>query len=424
MAFEYYIRNGTKKLRCGYTTGTCAALAAAGAVRLLLTGQKPVSESVMTAKGIPVEVEPDGSGIGVYRIPAGERSAQDSGEESAGRTEQAEQETQGLCENSRTAWCAVRKDGGDDIDATHGMLIVAQVRKSEAAGVEIDGGCGIGRVTKPGLDQPAGNAAINRVPRQMIEEAVLSVCDACGYDGGIKVLILAPEGEEIAKKTFNPVLGVTGGISILGTSGIVEPMSEQALVETIEIHMRQAALLSKAVILIPGNYGEDFIRDYAEGGKDIPQVKISNFLGEALDLAVVNGFEQVLLVSHIGKLVKVAGGIMNTHSKWADCRLELFAAHAACCGADRETVQALMDAATTDAAIRILDEAGIRNAVMERLMAAVETHLKRRVKEQCRIGAVAFSNEYGFLGATPEADRMAGSFPVFSRCTNEDEMID
>ena len=410
MAFEHYIRNGTKNLRLGYTTGTCAALAAAGACEYLLSGKAPQKMSVMTGKGLLVEVEPDDCGL----LTSGEAYSDCALQDYPEPAEQFKRGTEPVPDEVRSqlacrdgdrqdpqrAWCAVKKDGGDDIDATHGMLIVATVKKSEVAGISIDGGKGIGRVTKPGLDQPVGNAAINRVPRQMIVEAVTSICDEFGYEGGIEVVISAPEGETIAKKTFNPVLGVEGGISILGTSGIVEPMSEQALVETIAIHMHQAALKSKDVILIPGNYGEDFIKEHMQVPAEVPQVKISNFLGEALDLAVVEKFEHVLLVSHIGKIVKVAGGIMNTHSKWADCRMELFAAHAAYCGADHETVRKIMEAATTDAAIHLLQEAGMQEIVMKSLMDAIKVHLDRRVQGALEIEAVAFSNEYGFLGRT------------------------
>ena len=189
MPFEHYIQSGGKRLRCGYTTGTCAALAAAGAARLLLGGRAPESVTLTTPGGLPVTAAPR------YCRMAGE-----------------------------TACCAVEKDGGDDIDATHGALIEARVERAAQPGVVIDGGPGVGRVTKPGLDQPVGAAAINRVPRRMIEQAVRAVCDARNWDGGLRVTICVPEGAALAKKTFNPQLGIEGGISILGTSGIVEPI--------------------------------------------------------------------------------------------------------------------------------------------------------------------------------------------------------
>ena len=372
MAFEHYIRNGQKWLRCGYTTGTCSALGAAGATRLLLTGQAPDQVELMTPKGLMVEaplLEP-------HLIEGG-------------------------------ACAAICKDGGDDADVTHGHLVVASVYKRDAPGVEIDGGLGVGRVTKPGLDQPVGNAAINHVPRQMIAAAVQAECDRAGYNGGIMVVISVPDGEELAKKTFNPVLGIQGGISILGTSGIVEPMSLQAIVDTIGVEIKAArATGSKNLLLTPGNYGMDFLKANGLDVPGVPLVKYSNFIGEALDMAAAEGFEQVLLVGHIGKLVKVAGGIMNTHSRWADCRLEIFTAYAALAGASHDTLQKLMTAATTDAAIHLLDEAGLREPIMAEIIKAIQLHLERRAAGSFHIGAMVFSNEYGLLGQTDTVEEI------------------
>lgn len=372
MAFTYYIQSGGKRLRCGYTTGTCAALAAAGAARLLLTGYPPTSLRLTTPKGPLVEVEPE------------------------------------VCRREGSAaLCAVRKDGGDDMDVTSGLLVFARVERSDIPGIAVDGGEGVGRVTKPGLDQPVGAAAINRVPRRMIAETVQKVCEAAGYGGGLRVTVSVPDGAEAAKKTFNPHLGVEGGISILGTSGIVEPMSTQALVDTIRVELRQAAALgAKRVILTPGNYGMDFLRGRGWDRWGVPVVKCSNFIGEALDASAIQGFETVLLVGHMGKLVKLAGGIMNTHSRWADCRNELFCAHAALAGASRETCAALMEAATTDACIATLDREGLRGPVLDSLLNAVQKHLDRRTAGAFQVGAILFSNEYGHLGQTSQAEKI------------------
>lgn len=369
--FPHYVRSGRSMLRCGYTTGTCAALAAAGAARLLLTGTAPEAVSLTTPKGIEVSV------------PLAEAE---------------------LLEGGARARCAVQKDAGDDYDVTNGMLVRAAVKKSAAPGIQIDGGEGVGRVTKPGLDQPVGEAAINQVPRRMIEEQVQKTCGELGYNGGMEVVVSIPGGEEAAARTFNPVMGVKGGLSILGTSGIVEPMSEQAIVDTIAVQQRQAGLEGTGdLILTPGNYGEDFLRDTGLDGLGVPVVKCSNFLGEALDIAATQHFERVLLVGHIGKLVKVAGGIMNTHSRYADCRAELFCAHAALCGADRALCQKLMDAAATDACIELLDSAGLRGPVMKNLLDAIQLHLERRAAGAYDTGAVVFSNVYGLLGQTERA---------------------
>lgn len=366
---EHYIDVGDRKLRCGYTTGTCAAAAAAGAARLLLTGESLPAVRVDTPAGITVEAE-------LLEHAAG----------------------------PDWAACAVRKDGGDDPDVTDGTLICARVERTDAPGVTIDGGAGVGRVTRPGLDQPVGAAAINRVPRQMIEQEVLSVCRANGWEGGLRVEICVPGGEELAKKTFNPQLGIQGGVSILGTSGIVEPMSTQALIDTVALALRQArAQGSRRVVLTPGNYGEAFLQESGVELGQVPVVKCSNFIGDALDEAAVLGFQDVLLVGHAGKLIKLAGGIMNTHSRWADCRTELFCAHAAICGASRQVCSELMQAATVDRCIELLDAAQLRGPVLDSLLQAVEDHLLRRAAGAYRVGAVLFTNQYGLLGQTSTA---------------------
>ena len=369
---ELFVFRGGKHLRCGRTTGTCAALAAQGAARLLLTGQIPASAALTTPKGTRIEAPLEGC-----RLEDG------------------------------SAFCSVRKDGGDDIDATHGLLITAQVERWDAPGVSIEGGAGVGRVTKPGLDQSVGAAAINRVPRRMIEQEVLSVADELGYEGGFQVTIHVPGGEEAAKKTFNPQMGIEGGISILGTSGIVEPMSAQALIDTIALEIRQrAAQGHKKIILTPGNYGLDFLRAQGMDRWGVPVVKCSNFIGDALDACAAEQIQGVLLVGHMGKLVKLAGGVMNTHSRSADCRTELFCAHAALRGAGREVCQALADCSTSDACIAVLDRAGLRETVLDSLLSAIQDHLDRRVSGTIHVGAVVFSNQYGLLGRTRRAGEL------------------
>ena len=201
---EEYIVKGGKKLRLGYTTGSCAAAAAKAAAYMLLTGRRMERVTLATPKGIQLELE-------VKEISMG----------------------------PDTASCAIEKDSGDDPDVTRGTLVFAEVSRQEVPGVAIDGGIGVGRVTKPGLDQPVGAAAINSVPRRMISEALEEVRALTDSREGLKVVISVPEGEALAKRTFNPRLGIVGGISILGTTGIVEPMSEQALVDTIRVELRQ-----------------------------------------------------------------------------------------------------------------------------------------------------------------------------------------
>ena len=373
--FEHYVRSGQKLLRCGYTTGTCAALGAAGAARLLLTGKTPETVALRTPKGIVVEVAP----LFCRTTPTG-------------------------------AECAIEKDGGDDVDVTTGLPVVAAVElRTETTEISIRGGKGVGRVTKAGLDQPVGEAAINHVPRQMIAEALRREAENAAYPGGFAVTISIEGGEEVAKKTFNPHIGVEGGLSVLGTSGIVEPMSQQAILDTIQLEMNQASLRAgtpRRLILAPGNYGLDYLHETYPEFAPIPVVKTSNFIGDTLDMAAAAKFEEVLLVGHVGKLVKLAGGIMNTHSHTADCRTELFCTHAALCGASREVCAALMEAATTDACLEILDGASLREPVLESLLKAVQLHLDRRAADSFRIGAVLFSNQHGPLGQTETATQL------------------
>ena len=376
--FEHYVRSGQKLLRCGYTTGTCAALGAAGAARLLLTGREPETVALRTPKGIVVEVAPL------------------------------------WCRSTDTgAACAIRKDGGDDVDVTTGLPVIASVvLEPDAPGVRILGGEGVGRVTKPGLDQPVGEAAINHVPRRMIAEALEREAENAAYTGGFAVTISVEGGAETAKRTFNPHIGVEGGLSILGTSGIVEPMSQQAILDTIQLEMNQAALRAKnasgprRLVLAPGNYGLDYLASALPQFERFPVVKTSNFIGDTLDMAATAKFEEVLLVGHVGKLCKLAAGVMNTHSHTADGRAEVFCAHAALCGAAHEVCAALMDAATTDACLDILDGAQLRAPVLESILAAIQMHLDRRAGGAFRVGAVLFSNQHGPLGETKTAKEL------------------
>ena len=364
---KYIVRDG-KKLRLGYTTGSCAAAAAKAAAWMLLTGSRREQIALITPKGIELHLK-------VEEISC----------------------------HGESVSCAIRKDGGDDPDITKGTLIFASVEKTDAPGVVIDGGRGIGRVTKRGLDQPVGNAAINSVPRRMIAENLEDVAEALDYRGGFRVLISAPEGEALAKKTFNPRLGIVGGISVLGTTGIVEPMSEKALVDTIRVELRQRKETgAQYVLLTPGNYGTEFIR--LDMGIDaVKAVQVSNFIGDALDICRELEFQGALLIGHIGKLVKIGGGMMNTHSRYGDCRMEILAANAGACGLPAEKIQEILNCAVCDDGLRILKEAGCCRQTMERLTERVEFHLAQRGGENLKTGAILFSKEYGILGRTQEA---------------------
>ena len=370
---EEYINVGTKRMRCGYTTGTCAAAAARSAAELLLCGELVPAVTVSTPAGIDVVVE-------VEEHDTGDGWAQ----------------------------CAVQKDSGDDPDVTNGALVYARVEFCDKPGITIDGGIGVGRVTREGLDQPVGAAAINSTPRRMIAEQVEQV--ASPSDGGLLVTISIPAGVELAAKTFNPRLGIEGGISVLGTGGIVRPMSEDALISSIELEMK--TLRARGVtdlLVVPGNYG----RDFACGQLDLDMdqaVSCSNYFGATLDAAVVLGFDRVLIVGHIGKMAKVAGGIMNTHSRVADCRVEVLAAHAALVGAPQEVVASIMEAATTDAALDALIACGLSEATMASLMERLADKLAHRSAGVVQVEAIVFSNVHGVLGKTPGADELAEVF--------------
>ena len=371
MAFEEYICHGKQKLRLGYTTGTCAAAAAKAAAMLLLTGKAPDSVTLLTPKGISVPLAIESPSL-----------------------------------TKDSARCAVRKDGGDDPDVTDGILIFASVGKIPH-GIVIDGGEGVGRVTRPGLDQPVGAAAINSVPRRMITEAVMEVCDECRYDGGIAVTVSIPEGRALAARTYNPRMGIEGGLSVIGTTGIVEPMSSAALVETIRTELRmRAAQEHKSLLLTVGNYSHSFL------AREMPflqgkSVTCSNFIGEAIDAALEYDFRKILLVGHIGKLVKLGAGIMNTHSAQADGRMDVLVTCAVLAGVTADglpTLRQLPACVTVDAALALLDGAGIRQATCDVLLRRVQEALDAKVKGNAAIGAVLFSDKFGIIGRTSGAE--------------------
>ena len=283
------------------------------------------------------------------------------------------------------------------------------VLEPDAPGVRIFGGEGVGRVTKPGLDQPVGQAAINHVPRRMITDALHAEAEAAGYDGGFDVMISIEGGEEAAKRTFNPHIGVEGGLSVLGTSGIVEPMSQQAVLDTVQLEIHQAALREqspKRLILAPGNYGLDYLAQNLPEYSSIPVVKCSNFMGDALDMAAAEQFAEVLLVGHIGKLVKLAGGIMNTHSHEGDCRMELLAAAGIRENVSLECLKKILDCVTTEEALAFIDAEGKKEDVMEDTMEKIDFYLKKRAAGRLQIECIVYSNTYGLLGMTAKAEEL------------------
>lgn len=359
------------KLRYGYTTGSCAAAAAQAAAKMLLTGEKVEEVALQTPKGILLHLL-----------------------------------IEDIQMDQEEVRCAVRKDGGDDPDVTHGILIYARVKKSGEAGIHLDGGTGVGRVTRPGLEQPVGAAAINKVPRKMIRENVEAVCRQMNYTGGMDVVIEIPEGVEISKKTFNPRLGIQGGISILGTSGIVIPMSEAALVASIRLEMEMLVKNGAGYLVItPGNYGQAFSKE--QMNIDLTySMKCSNYVGETLDMARELRVKGILFIAHIGKFIKVAGGIMNTHSRNADSRAEVMAANALRAGASRNTVMEILDSVTTEQSIDILIRDHCLEKTMEEVLQRVEYYLSKRGGEQLEVGAILFSSVHGKLGETSGVKRL------------------
>lgn len=367
---EEYIYCGTKKMRCGYTTGSCAAVASGAAAEMLMTQKIIADFELMTPKGILIRPEIHNQKISESFVV-----------------------------------CSVKKDSGDDPDITHGTEIFAEVCKSEN-GIEITGGKGIGRVTKEGLDQPVGEYAINSVPRNMIVQTLLSVAKKYGYIGGFKVTIFVPDGEEIAKKTYNPHMGIEGGISIIGTSGIVEPMSSRALIDTIRLEMKmRKAEGYRNLLLTLGNYGENFIQ------KSMPfamkkSVKCSNFIGDAIDIALEMGFESILIVGHLGKLVKLGAGIMNTHSSQADGRMDVLVTCGVMAGADIKILKKIPECVTVDAALEILKQSEYFENVLKVLSEKVEYYLDLKVKNTVETGAVMFSDKHEISVCTESAKKL------------------
>lgn len=314
---EEYVYIDGKKYKRGFTTGSCATGAAKAAAQMLISKIPIESINIDTPKGIPLNLKVENVVI-----------------------------------NDSYAECSIKKDGGDDIDATHNMYIHARVEFIESTDILITGGIGIGKITKKGLGLDIGESAINKTPRAMILKETRTVI---GESKGVKIIIFAPKGEEIAKKTFNPRLGIVGGISIIGTTGIVEPMSDEGWKKSlsIELKMKREQGIDK-IILVPGNHGESFIKETL--GLDMRYVvRTSNFIGYMLKEAQRMGYKKILMAGHLGKYVKIAGGIFNTHSKIADARNEILIANLALMNAPFELIKKVNDCVTTEEFIEIID---------------------------------------------------------------------
>lgn len=386
---ETFVYQDKKKLRCGYTTGSCAALAAKAAVRCLAGGGCVKEERILTPGGETVQAE-------------------------------VRQWETGTDEAGTVIWaqCGVQKDGGDDCDVTDGLLIFVRAGfgEGEDGNVSITGGPGIGRVTKEGLDQPVGAYAINSVPRRMMEEEALSILKEAGLRRSLCLTVWAPDGEAAAKKTFNPVLGIEGGISILGTTGIVRPMSNEALTETIRVHLRVLHFEHRKFAAVsPGNLGSDWLMQYAEeaglGEREKTRfresiVASSNFIGKTVDMAGELGFSGLLLAGHIGKLVKLGNGIMDTHSREGDGRMDTLLSCALECGGERPLLLEIRKSNTTNQAVDVLNHAGMLEPVMKRLLVRMKEYLSRRAMDSLQVEVLLFGSRGELLGKTEGADQL------------------
>ena len=373
----------TKLPGSGFTTGTCAAAAAAAAAARLCTGAAPKAMEVELPLGRMAEllVEQDAGGAG-------------------------------------WAFCAVRKDAGDDPDVTDGALVCAHVRtvRMRPEGVPcytdegspflyLTGGDGVGRVTKKGLSCPAGCFAINPVPRRMIFRHVRQVCRDAGLEKeALLIEISIPGGAALAKRTFNPRLGIEGGLSILGTSGIVRHMSEEAMLETIRLEIRVRAAEGRTLLaMAPGNYGEAFLREKKGLAMD-SFVTCSNFIGAAVRMMQEEGIRRVLLAGHVGKLIKVAGGVLNTHSRYGDGRMESLAECARLAGVSEEEARPVYGMNTTEEAAQYLALKALLRPVMSVAAGRVKEVLERA--GGITVEVLVFSSGQGLMAETPGADRM------------------
>lgn len=357
MEEKYVVKSG-KKLRFGYTTGSCATAASKAATIMALT-QKEVSEvEIDTPKGWVLN-------LNVVKPFIKEGYSK----------------------------CAIIKDSGDDPDITNGTMIFSEVTINNSGVINLDGGVGVGRVTKKGLAVDIDQAAINPIPRKMILEEVKKVLPE---KYGADIVISVPEGEKLAKRTFNPKLGIVGGISIIGTSGIVEPMSEDALKESIALEisiLKEQGV--KSCIFSPGNYGRDFCKGLNISIENL--VKVSNYAGFMIDKAHEYKIEKILWVGHIGKLVKLASGIFHTHSNVADGRMEVLASNLAYCGASQELIVKVMDSNTTEEAAKYIIDNDFK-FIFDILAKKVSDKSKERTFGEIEFGTVLFSNDFGLLG--------------------------
>lgn len=418
---EEFVYVDGKKYRKGYTTGSCAAAVSKAAVYTLITGEKLKSINIDTPKGVYLSIP---------IISSKFEKNEDTGD--------------------IYSICSVKKDGGDDIDATNGIEIFAKAswvydeeidKNSNRLSFSGDGfyvfsGEGVGIITKKGLSVEPNKPAINPVPQKMIKKEVESILktylknkiNKCNLDNlsdnsckdyflqndkkrkSIKITIFIPKGEEVANKTLNPRLGIVGGISIIGTSGIVEPMSDEGWKKSlsIELNMKKELGMDK-IILVPGNHGESFIKDMI--GENSFVVRTSNFLGYMLLEAKRMGFKKILLAGHIGKFIKLSAGIFNTHSKIADARNEILIANLALLGASTELVKKIDSCLTTEEATDIIYESGFEE-VFDVICEKCKKRAELYVDNEIEIEVFMFKMDKTVLGKSKNAENMLNIFKV------------
>jgi len=347
-------------LRYGNTTGAYAAAAAKAALITLL--DKPIDRV-----GIP-------SPLGI-------------------RFEILIKECKKLSDDTAVAYAI--KNAGDDIDVTDKMEISATVKLTDDSKIRIKGGKGIGTVTKPGLPVPIGEAAINPTPRKMIEDAIREVLPS---GKGVEVTISAPEGEKVAEETQNLKLGIVGGVSILGTTGVVRPLSltayKRSLVPQIDVALAQNY---ERIFLVPGNIGEKLAKQIFKVPEDAI-VQTGDFMGYMLKMAVEKGAKEIVIFGHPGKLVKLAAGIFNTHHKMGDARMEVIAAYAGAAGADTELVQKILQSNTTEETIKFLEQAKLLQPTFDKIAEQARLRSLEKTKNKAKINVIIVSMDGTILG--------------------------
>ncbi|AMK14795.1 cobalt-precorrin-5B (C(1))-methyltransferase CbiD [Methanobrevibacter olleyae] len=370
-----------KLLNCGYTTGTCAAAAAKASAEMLFSKELMDSVSITTPNQTKLTLDVLNPQF-----------------------------------NDKTASCSIEKDSGDDPDITNGILVSAELTLVfDSQDIIIEGGKGVGRVTKPGLDQPVGESAINSVPRKMIKDSLNSLAKENDYDGGFHVLISVPKGEEITKKTFNPELGIVDGISILGTTGIVEPMSAKALADSIKLEINMiSAENNESILIFLGNFGKKFTIEDLNLSTN-PGIMCSNFIDVALDSSVEYGFKKILLIGHIGKFVKLGIGMFNTHSNNGDGRIETLLSCALEAGANLDILKEIQNCVTTSAVLDILWENDLLNKTMVILKNRIEHNINKRIPPEIEVGFICFINTGDYSGILFESENASNLKEIWSK---------